>query len=189
MQEIDLQLDTENELVFKVTVEGTSPADPKCRLVIENSSISYMFDGNMDRSGEVSVVIPSLEKIIREGIYDANLEVIVEDRVFIPLSVNINFEKSMSVTAEAVNRKRKPTVVARAELLTGTEKRSHESPVRVAERNEKRSDTKEVIPRRQPRNVDEEQIRKKSQSQLKSADIKNLSENQIRDLIKKVFLK
>jgi len=187
MQEIDLQLDTENELIFKVTVEGTSPADPRCRLVVENSNMSHMFNGEMDRSGEVTVLIPSLEKILREGTYDANLEVIVDDRVFVPLSVNINFEKSMRVTAEAVNRKRRSTVVAKAELITDSNKAERPKPVKIASPQEE--NTREPAKRKVTKQQTKEQSNDKKKSKLNNMDIKNLSENQIRDLIKRVFLK
>ena len=38
MNQIDLDLDLNNELEFKIAVEGTKPAQASCRLVFENST-------------------------------------------------------------------------------------------------------------------------------------------------------
>ena len=38
MNEIELDLDLNNELEFKISVEGTKPAQAACRLVFENNN-------------------------------------------------------------------------------------------------------------------------------------------------------
>ena len=40
MNEIALDLDLHNELEFKVSVEGTKPAEASCRLMFENSGFN-----------------------------------------------------------------------------------------------------------------------------------------------------
>ena len=118
MESIDLALDTDNELNFMVKVEGSRPGDSSCRFFLEGVEMSYIFPGNIDQSGEVSVNIPSMNKLLREGVYKSKLEVVVEDRVFVPLEMNINFEKSVRVTAESVTTARKkPKASATLEMV------------------------------------------------------------------------
>jgi len=118
MDIIDLVLDADNELLFQVTVEGTRDADTRCRLMIERDDFSYVFNGSVDNEGKVSVVIPTLKKRISEGTYGAHLEVLVDDRIFIPLSFNAKFSQSLKVTAESVSRVVKPNVGASASIIS-----------------------------------------------------------------------
>ena len=102
MKPIDLMLDNDNELRFKVNIDGTRPGTAVSRLMLEGSEMSYAFKGQQDSNGEVVVFIPTMKGLIKEGVYDTHLEVVVDDRMFIPLEMKVNFEQSVSVTAEAV---------------------------------------------------------------------------------------
>ena len=85
MEKIDLDLDDENEMMFNVQIEGTRPGEPLCRLMIENKDISHVVVGEFLPNDEVSIVIPPMKDILKEGTYDSYLEVLIDDRVFINL--------------------------------------------------------------------------------------------------------
>jgi hypothetical protein len=102
MNEIDLDLDLNNELEFKISVEGTKPAQASCRLIFENSHFDISFTGKMTGDNRAIVNVPPLENIIEEGNKKATLEMIVDDRIFKPLTLSVNFKKSIKVFAEAV---------------------------------------------------------------------------------------
>ena len=106
MSNIDLLLDEENELTFALKIEGTRPATAKCRLVLENKDMSLVFNSDTYDGEEVSVVLPPLGHVLKEGQYNMNLEVIVEDKFFKPLTLVGNFEKSISIVAETVAKKK-----------------------------------------------------------------------------------
>ena len=106
MSNIDLLLDEENELTFALKIEGTRPATAKCRLILENRGMSLAFDSEPYDGEEVSVVLPPLGHVIKEGEYNMNLEVIVDDKFFKPLEMVGNFEKSISIVAEKVEKKK-----------------------------------------------------------------------------------
>jgi len=134
MSTIDLLLDEENELTFQINIEGNSPGSAKCRLMLENKGLNLLFEANSHQKGEISVILPPLAHVLKEGEYDMKLEVVVDDKFFEPLTLTGNFEKNVKVTAEAVVRKatRKQTNVS-ATIL------SEESPIKV--RNSKTSTT------------------------------------------------
>ena len=117
MNSIDLNLDEENELTFQVNVEGTRPATAKCRLAIQNDDLSLLFEAEKFDDDNVSVVLPPLKHVLKEGEYNMTLEVIVEDKYFTPLSIVGNFEKSIKITAESVSKKKKPKLNATASLV------------------------------------------------------------------------
>ena len=45
MEIIELDLDNENEMTFKVQIEGTTPGEPICRLMIETNDINHAITG------------------------------------------------------------------------------------------------------------------------------------------------
>ena len=106
MSSIDLLLDEENELTFALKIEGTRPATAQCRLVLENKDMSLIFNSDTYNGEEVSIILPPLNHVLKEGQYNMSLEVIVEDKFFKPLELVGNFEKSISIVAEAVTKKK-----------------------------------------------------------------------------------
>lgn len=120
MSQIDLMLDEENELTFQLNIEGTRPAEASCRLLIEAADMSMVFEAAREPDGEISVIIPPLKNVLKEGVYNMNLEVIVDDKYFRPLSLKGNFEKMVKVTAEAVVKKRKKVAKPTASLVEVT---------------------------------------------------------------------
>lgn len=117
MEIIELDLDNENEMTFNVVIEGTRPGEPLCRLMIENEDMSFSMQGDFLSNNEVAIVIPPLKGILKEGKYDSYLEVLVDDRVFIPLEMKINFEESIKVVAESKFQKKKKRLNASASLV------------------------------------------------------------------------
>jgi hypothetical protein len=117
MRPVDLMLDEENELKFKVNVDGNRPGTASSRFVVEGPEMDFVFKGASAGQGEISVVIPSLKNILKEGLYDTHLEVVVDDKIFVPLEMKANFEKSVSVTAEAVVRQPRKKTTASAVLV------------------------------------------------------------------------
>ena len=159
MSKINLMIDEENELTFQVQIEGTRPGQAKCRLMIESNDMSLAF-GGASSGGQVTVTLPPLDHILKEGVYDMSLEVLVDDRYFEPLKVQGEFEKRLKVTAESVKVKTKPAVRATATLL---ETKTKEEPViKVTSK-----------PRSRPTNV----------PVTNSSSPKTLSDKDIRDLI------
>tara|TARA_R110002124_G_scaffold84611_5_gene220150 strand:- start:747 stop:1241 length:495 start_codon:yes stop_codon:yes gene_type:complete len=137
MSNIDLLLDEENELTFALKIEGTRPATAKCRLVLENKDMSLVFNSDTYNGEEVSVVLPPLGHVLKEGQYNMNLEVIVEDKFFKPLTLVGNFEKSISIVAETVAKKKevlKPQVSLSNVSVKRRKKPSFDKPAQKIKR-------------------------------------------------------
>lgn len=100
---IDLDLEESNDLTFKIKMEGTAMSPAKVRLVCENEDFAYMFNGYGTGEDEVvQFTLPRMDKKINEGTYNARVEVLVDNRYFAPLQFQINFKKTLSVVAEAI---------------------------------------------------------------------------------------
>lgn len=135
MSAISLMIDEENELTFQVQIEGTRPGEAKCRLMLESKDMSLIFDGS-STGEEVSVTLPPLDHILKEGTYDMTLEVVVDDRFFEPLKLQGEFEKRLKVTAESVTVKTKPKVKTTASLVE-VKKKSKTGKVNVTNKTKK----------------------------------------------------
>ena len=188
MQLVDLELDSDNELSFMVKVEGTRPGESSCRLMIEGPEMSYTFPGTVDDQGEVTVSIPPMDKVLKEGTYKTDLEVIVDDRIFKPLSLSVNFEKSVTVTAEAViPKKRAPRVTASASLLAAPVRKVEKSRIIHNESREpSTSHTLSPTSKNKPRQtVEKTPVRKNHKKQV---SLSELNENDLRKLIRDAFV-
>jgi hypothetical protein len=141
MSIIDLMIDEENELTFQVQIEGTRPGTAKCRLMLESRDMSFAFEGQ-SIGDEVSVTLPPLDHVLKEGTYDMTLEVVVDDRFFEPLKLQGAFEKRLKVTAEAVTVKTKPKVRTSASLVE-VKKKQKQGSVKI-KNNSKRKVIKET---------------------------------------------
>lgn len=145
MSAIDMLLDEENELTFQVSIEGNRPADASCRLRLDNSNHGLMFEASRNEDGEISVVIPPLKHILKEGTYDMTLEVIVDDKYFEPLTLQGKFEKSIKVTAEAVVRTKKPKTTVSASTLVESSRRSQKPKAKVINQGDDNDQNKKSI--------------------------------------------
>ena len=108
---ISIQLDEATELSFRVVVDAPSPCKPSYRLVCEaRDGMSIVLQGSPSSDGFVSVVVPALKGIMSEGASRAKLEVIVDDKFFVPLELDMRFVQPVTVKAEVVSHGRASSV-------------------------------------------------------------------------------
>lgn len=99
MSDFDIYLDTDNELKFTVAIEGAHGAQVRSQFILEGPrGISLCFEGK-PAGDEIAVDVPSLKSMLREGLYNTRLEVIVDDRVFTPLQMQANLKPAIKVEA------------------------------------------------------------------------------------------
>lgn len=103
LETIDLDMEESNELLFKVKVEGADPAPAKVRLVCESGDLAFMFNGrSAGGDGLVQFNMPVMKDKLKEGVYQARVEVLIENRYFAPVQFQVNFKKAVKVVAEAI---------------------------------------------------------------------------------------
>lgn len=182
LETIELKLDEENELVFKVHVEGTHDAVISHRLMLLTEDISYVFSSSEeDPNGEVTVVVPALEKKLGEGSYKAQLEVIVDERYFVPFKFNALFKRPVKCVVESVSvrdqdgddNSRGPTKKKKSEPIV-------ESVV-LKKRDKKREAELVVVDKKKVKNGASAQDEKKSAP--KNADALEKLKAELRELI------
>lgn len=112
VENVELDIDESSELLFKVRVEGTTGAPVSVRLVIESRDSNMMFNGRPEGHDDiVTFTLPSLIGKMNEGVHHAKIEVVVDDRLFVPVKFNVDLKKTVKVVAEALSAiRRQPTV-------------------------------------------------------------------------------
>jgi len=129
MADIELFLDNDNELKFDIQVEGAHSANFDARLILERSDgVNFGFKGTQDPNGEISVIIPEMTKSLAEGTYASRLEVIVDDRIFIPLVMQAELKKSLKVEAKVNNIRRRIAPKIQASIISEKENVSPQPP-------------------------------------------------------------
>lgn len=120
--------------------------------------MNYSFVGSADSSGEISFTIPPLQKILSEGTYNTRLEVVVDDRIFVPLTMHTNAKKQIKVVAEARVRSRKVAPTVSASVVSRAPRKTSETE------NQSTTTEKSSLPfsanQIKIENLTEEQVRK-----------------------------
>lgn len=85
----------------QITLSGASLNDSFCRLIVESKDWNLVFDGDIDKSGNVKIPIKKLKNILDEGATGKmKLEVIAENTFFSPWETDFVVKTSKSVKVE-----------------------------------------------------------------------------------------
>ena len=108
MAAMKLSLDRENILEFNVDIQGyantSTTKAPKVRMILEQKNMGFcMVATKEDKT--YSVVIPEMKNIMESGICEARMEVIIENKYFVPWESQIEFDKEVKVEAAPIVRK------------------------------------------------------------------------------------
>lgn len=103
--DITLDLDESNEMLFKIDVDG-APHDAvvTVRLACEGKDMTYVFVGMpTDERDVIRFEIPKMMGRLDEGTYKNRVEVVVDNRYFVPAEFDVTYIKNTRVTVEALS--------------------------------------------------------------------------------------
>ena len=112
-----LSLDKKNILEFNVNIQGFSSKSvnkpPKVRVLLEQKDMRFCVDAT--KVGKMySVVIPKMKNIMEAGSCDAHMEIIIDNKFFVPWESQIEFDKEVQTPAAPIVEEiqKPPTPVA-----------------------------------------------------------------------------
>ena len=116
METIELDPEETNELLFRVQIEGADPSPAKIRMICESDDGGVVFNSKPGPDGLVRFDIPSLKGRLSEGTHPARVEVMIENKFFVPIEFNVHLKKKVVVVAESVVARRpvQPTITVTA---------------------------------------------------------------------------
>lgn len=107
LETIELDLEENNDLSFKVSIQGATQKPSAFRLICEADEMSFGFNGKVDDEGNVAFVIPAMKKhLSHESIYSCAVEVLIEGRFFRPIKFDVKFKQPMKCVVESINVKK-----------------------------------------------------------------------------------
>jgi hypothetical protein len=93
-----LRLDESTKLEFGVSITGATQ-EPQTRLVIEGKDYSISYPCKPTNEG-VEVQINELKHVLPAGTYPVRLEVVVENKIYIPFEDTIEFDPAVEVATK-----------------------------------------------------------------------------------------
>ena len=125
MPAMKLSLDRENILEFSVDIQGYSNTSvskaPQVRIILEQKDMGFCIPAKKENNNYL-VAIPEMKNILKSGVYDARMEVIIDNKYFVPWESQIEFDKEIKVEAAPIVRndpqvslsvKAKPVIAAK----------------------------------------------------------------------------
>jgi hypothetical protein len=104
-----LKLDSPTKLSFAVAITGASGI-PEARFIIEDKAFSISYPCIQTNEG-VEVEIGGLKDILKAGDYQARLEIVLENKLYVPLRDVITFEPTVEIAAAKPTKEVKESVV------------------------------------------------------------------------------
>jgi len=86
-----LKLDEESELEFQMQVFGTAESASDVRLIIKSEGYDIVLHGEYVNE-TVKITVPKMKNLINSGIHECHMEIIIDGKIFNPLSESIEFE-------------------------------------------------------------------------------------------------
>ena len=107
MDNMKLSLDRENILEFNVDIQGyantSTTKAPKVRMILEQKNMGFcMVATKEDKT--YSIIIPEMKNIMESGICEARMEVIIDNKYFVPWESQIEFDREVKVEAAPIIR-------------------------------------------------------------------------------------
>ena len=109
MDVMKLSLDRENILEFNVDIQGygnnsiTKP--PKVRMILEQNELGFCVDATKEGK-TYSVIIPEMKNVMESGLCDVRMEVIIDNKFFVPWESQIEFDREVKVEAAPIIREK-----------------------------------------------------------------------------------
>lgn len=104
METIDVDIDEVNEIGFKLKIDGAASGQVSARLYCESDDgMMHAFTGTWKGEPEtVTFRLPQMTRLVSEGVYPAWIEVLIDNKQFVPARFDLKFRKPVSVKVESV---------------------------------------------------------------------------------------
>jgi hypothetical protein len=88
----------------ELAITGANPSQSSARVIIESSSMKYVFEGSIDENGHCEIQLPKMDFLNEQGSGTINLEVIADDTLFKPWSEKFTVTNFIKATVKSNNK-------------------------------------------------------------------------------------
>lgn len=97
---INIKLEEANSLKIQMQMEGDVQGKADMRFSVISEGVRYSFDAKQVEEGVYEFEFPKMLGKINEGAYDAEIEIIVDGKHFVPLTETVKFTKEAKPTVK-----------------------------------------------------------------------------------------
>lgn len=105
---INIKLEESSSLKIDMEIEGSVHGKTDMRLSVLNEGLRYSFNAKHMGGTGWEIEFPKMIGKINEGTYDAEIEIIVDGKHFVPLTETVNFTKEIKPTVKLAEAAPKP---------------------------------------------------------------------------------
>lgn len=98
--EIDLDKESSFTLEMKIDGEVNSSEPPKMRFSIVKEDVTFSLNAKRIDNGVYEINVPKLLGIMEAGEYEANVEVFIDGKHFVPLKETVKFKQEIKPTVK-----------------------------------------------------------------------------------------
>jgi len=97
---MEIEIDKESNFTLEMKIDGdvVSKEPPQMRFSIVGESFTYSVDAKRVENGIYEINIPKLKGVFESGEYDANVEIFIDGKHFIPLKEKVKLKQEIKPT-------------------------------------------------------------------------------------------
>lgn len=120
---IELEIDKESTFALEMKIDGdvSASAPPVMRFSIVTEDFTFSIPANRVDNGIYEVSCPKLKGILKPGEYQAQVEVFIEDKHFIPMSDTVVIKEEVKPVVKLAEKKPVKKVVEMSVAITKVE--------------------------------------------------------------------
>ncbi len=124
---MEIEIDKESSFTLEMKIDGevSSKEPPKMRFSIVHDGFIFSLNAKRVDNGVYEVNVPKLKGIFEAGQYEANVEVFIDGKHFVPLKETIKLKEEMKPTVKIAE----PAKPAKADAEITVEKIEIKKPV------------------------------------------------------------
>lgn len=124
---MEIEIDKESSFTLEMKIDGevSSAEPPKMRFSIVHEGITLSLNAKRVDNGVYEINVPKLKGILEAGEYEANVEVFIDGKHFIPLKETVKLKQEMKPTVKISES----TTPAKADTEITVEKIEIKKPV------------------------------------------------------------
>ena len=92
---LTFKLTENNSFEFTMQISGDAAGEPETMFVFKDGARRHCFEAKHHGQGQYSVIIPEMKGVIKTGEYQGEIWVVLNDKIFKPISETIKFEEEV----------------------------------------------------------------------------------------------
>jgi hypothetical protein len=117
---IEIKLEEASSLSMEMKIDGDVKGDTQLRFTVLDEGLRYSFESKATSDGVYEIAFPVMEGKIAAGEYQAQVEIMVDGKYFVPLQETVKFTKMVKPTVKLAEQMKKSEAQPAVQVRVGT---------------------------------------------------------------------